>query len=558
MSDQTPAERRAAMLAGIEATHAAFDAQTEGVVAELSKEGGIFGRLTASIVRFFSIGFTKVWIGFHATFEWILEPIRFFVSGDIFRMSTEDIKAMTGTLGALDMFDADDMIAIENTIKRIPVLATIAGPLVRIMLMGQLFKAWTDVLGSTAIQRLNKKYSPTVPAPEAIAKTSFIAPELHSQVVDAMKRSGLSQDDIELLFVSMYSLENPGEIMQLFWRGELSKDQAINRMSELGYTPTRTAELMRLWERIPGLADIVRYLGKEAFEPAMIKKFGLLEDYPRAETEKWVAKQGLAPEWAEKEWISHWRDIGITPVLAGLHRHITLNNGQDVDSAFVNDYMRLIEIPAPIRDLVEKTSYSPYTRVDARRMHDMGVLSDDELVGVYEAQGYDNEHAINMALFTIRYNSREGKSFTRSDVEKAYEDGDLDFNTCLLLLMEAGFHEDYAGFLLTRVDIEKERAKRLDATESIKARFLSYLVNATETRNMLLSIGFTTGRANELLDRWTAIQISNTKLPSKTDLDKLLKHDIIDDSEYKSQMTKLGYAGEYIEWYLRLSKSGTE
>jgi len=535
-----------------------YQQQKETLNEQAGKELGFLGTIVGAMGQFFDAAFSRVWSGFLSLFSFILIPLERFFTGESWRMSPSDLVDMLDGLVGQGFLDPDDVEALSSLASRAGRAGPIITTLVGLQVWTKVFGAFSDVIGATAIQRMNYKYSPTVPNPESIARTSFIAPELHDKVVNAMKRAGLSEDDIKLMFVSMYAMESPNEIMQLFWRGELSKDQAINRMSELGYTPTRTAELMQLWERIPTLGDVVRYLGKEAFEPAMIKRFGLLEDYPQAEAEKWAAKQGLAPEWAEKEWIAHWRDIGVSPVIEGLHRGTEVTGYGTVDDAYVDAYLRLIEIPGPIREIIRKTSYNPYTRVDARRMHDMGVLSDDDLVGVYEAQGYDTEHAANMALFTMRYNTREGKTFTRADVEKGYEDGDLTFDEAGELLVQAGYTVDYAAFILRRVDTEKERAKRLDATEIIKAKYLSHLVNEPDTRRQLLTIGFNNTRASELIDRWTAQQIVNAKLPSKTDLDKMIKHGIIDEREYVKEMTKLGYAERYIEWFLSLAKSGTE
>jgi hypothetical protein len=545
-------------------SQAFIEAETRKIEAEeklreeLQADGGVFGRMLSSIGRFFGVAFEYVWSGFNDILSWVTGPMADWFTGTLLKPKEEEISHLLGWMADMELLDANDRQQLEAFLQNAKhVGGWLAGPITAVILARSFF-AFTDVVGATAVQRLNKKYSPTVPVPETIARTSFIAPELHARVVDAMKRSGLSQEDIELLFVSLYALQNPAEIMQLFWRGKLDKDAAINRMQELGYTPTRVAELMSLWERIPNLSDVIRYLGKEAFEPAMIQKFGLLEDYPKGEAEKWAAMNGYAPEWTEKEWISHWRDIGVTPALEGLHRRVRLSNGDLIDQQWIDDYLRLIEIPGPVRELIHKTSFNPYTRVDARRMHDMGVLDDEELVGVYMDQGYDLEHATNMALFTIRYNQREGKTFTRADVEKGYEDGDLSYDQAGTYLVQAGYDADYAEYLLRRVDIEKARAHRLDAIEVIKARFLSHLIPQTEARNQLISIGLSGSRISELLSRWEVQQINNTKLPSKTDLDKMLKQGIIDEREYRQQMTYLGYKQEYLEWYISLAKSTTE
>ena len=528
------------------------------VLDRVGREGGLYSKLMGTVVSFFEAAWESVWVNFLGLFlSGILPALREWWWG-LWRASDETIDWALSQLNKLDMFDANDLEQLRSMMRDNRFATDALGLLVAPLVAFKSFGAWLDVISGTAVQRLNKKYSPVVPNPGEIARTSFVAPELHDRVVDAMKRSGLSQEDIELVFISKYTLQDPTQIMQLFWRGELTKDQAINRMQELGFTPTRVAELMQLWERIPGMSDVIRYLGKEAFEPDMIRKFGLLEDYPRGEAEKWAAANGFAKEWAEKEWIAHWRDIGVTPVLAGLHRGITLSNGQKVDEAFVDDYMRLIEIPPPIRNLVHQTSFNPYTRVDARRMHDMGVLKDEELVKVYEAQGYDTEHATNMALFTIRYNQRNGRDFSKADIEKGYEDGDIPQGVAFDLMKEAGFSEEYAAYLLSRVDIEKERAKRLDALEIIKSKYLNNLLTETDARNRMLGIGFNNTRISELMDRWILQRTVNAKLPSKTDLDKMFKHDVINEDKYRSEMTKLGYSKEYISWYLDLAKSGID
>ena len=558
MSDNLMGQGQQKYLDNIARWNEQYEAEGQALKDKANENKGFIGIIFSQITDFFQIGFQHVWSGFYGIFKFAIDPWVNLLTGKGLVMGEPAIDKALGAFQRMGLFDSNDVANMKKLMMDNQIAGSFLSPFVALLVLLRGVGAFMSVLGGTAIQRMNKKYSPTVPSPESIARTSFIAPEIHDRVVDAMKRSGLSPEDIELMFVSMYSLQNTEEITQLFWRGEITKDQAIIKMSELGYTPTRTAELMQLWERIPGLSDIVRYLGKEAFEPAMIKRFGLLEDYPRAETEKWAAKQGLAPEWAEKEWIAHWRDIGVTPVLEALHRQFDAPGYGKVDEAYVDSYMRLIEIPAPIRELVIKSAYSPYTRVDARRMHAMGVLADDELVDVYKAQGYDQQHAENMALFTVRYNSQEGKTFTREDVEKAYEDGDISFNDGGEMLVAAGYTVDYAAFILQRVNLEKERAKRTAATDIIKAKYLSHLVTEADTRTRLLAVGYVNSRASELLDTWNAQRINNAKLPSKTDLDKMLKHQIIREDEYRAEMTKLGYNEGYIKWYLSLAKFGTE
>jgi len=524
------------------------------VLEEAEERGGIWKALIEPLLAFFQAAFTKVWSGFNAYNAWWIEAIQKLATGEALTISREAWDRNWEGFRAQGLLDSDDVAALNSLYDSFAGLRGPILPIISIVIVLRLFSSMIDVVGGTVTQRMNKSFSPMVPPPESVVRTSFIAPELHEKVVDALKRTGLSEDDIKLLFVSQYSLYSPAEVAELYWRGELDEEAANNRMMEMGFTRERVAELKKLWNRIPPMQDIIRYLGKEAFEPDMIRKFGLLDDYPRGEAEKWATANGYAPGWAEKEWIAHWRDLGVQFMLEALHRRVKLRNGQLVDAAFVDDYMRLIEIPPTLREIVRETSYNPFTRVDARRMHDLGVLDDDELVGVYMDQGYDEWHAEKMALFTIEYNQRNGRELTRADILAAYEDGDISFNQGVGLLVEIDYKEEYAGFLLGRVDLEKERALREEAIEAVKARYLANLITDPEARNQLMSAGLNVTRANELVNRWSVSRIQNMKLPSKTDLDKMFKHGIITEAEYRRELGRLGYREEYVAWFVSLSQ----
>jgi len=323
------------------------ESEREAIEATKS-EGGLLGRILGTVLKLFSVQWNDTWTRAASVFSYILGPIGRFFTGDLWAISKSDLTDMMDVFITNGMLDKDDINALSGFMDRATVAGRFVAPLLKVFMWFKIFSSFTDVLGGTAIQNLNRKYSPTVPSPESVVRTSFIAPELHDKVVNLCKRAGFSEDDIKLLFVSQYALQNPVDIMQLVWRGVLDKDQAINRMQEIGFTADRTAELMQLWERIPSLQDIVRYMGKEAFEPGMINTFGLMEDFP-GESVDWAAKNGLGKRWAEAEWVSHWRDIGINFMLDAFHRDI-------VDWPFVERYMRLIEFPPGVREVVKETA----------------------------------------------------------------------------------------------------------------------------------------------------------------------------------------------------------
>ncbi len=219
----------------------------------------------------------------------------------------------------------------------------------------------------------------------------------------------------------------------------------------------------------------------------------------------------------------------------------------------IDEFFKLLETPPFWRQRLKNIAYKVLTRVDVRRIHKMGVISDEKLIENYMHQGYSKENAEIMAEFTIEYNESDQRALTKADIVKAYEDRDLSFNQALVMLVEIGYREESAGFYLSRVDLEMERAVRLEQIDLVKDKFLSNLVSEAAARNQLMAAGVVQRRINELLDRWKVIRIKNAKLPSKTDVDKMLKHKIINEGEYRKQMLILGYSEDYIEWFYQLA-----
>jgi hypothetical protein len=66
------------------------------------------------------------------------------------------------------------------------------------------------------------------------------------------------------------------------------------------------------------------------------------------------------------------------------------------------------------------------------------------------------------------------------------------------------------------------------------------------------------GAIADQVETWDITRAKNTKLPSKTDLDKMLRAQVIDILTYRTEMAKLGYAKGYTDWYLALIQKGLE
>ena len=169
-------------------------------------------------------------------------------------------------------------------------------------------------------------------------------------------------------------------------------DAAFNPAISTGMVPW----LMRGYNdkyqaQLPGASDIVRFQLREVFNEQ--QRANLIAGVEGEDFYRWMAENGFNRYWAESYWGAHW----VLPPIGQLNE--MLHRGeieQDEWEKYVkyNDY-----IPAMIPKL-NKIIYNPFTRVDVRRMWDMGVLEDEPTIKAYKDIGYDTDNAKLLLQFT--------------------------------------------------------------------------------------------------------------------------------------------------------------
>ena len=430
----------------------------------------------------------------------------------------------------------------------------IAAPFNFLMFMlitSSLLNSWreTTTYYSSAELRhdLASKYSPELPRIEQILQAAFTAPEKTAEVREVLKKSGLSDEHIDLAFLAQYKLYNEETVRVLWLRGVLSDDEMFMRMREMGYTDTRIKEMSQSWPIIPGPTDLFHLVAREAFEPDMIKLMGLHDEFP-AEQVKWLQQQGLSEDWAMKYWVAHWEQPPIGQGFEMLHRGVI--GMEELDMLY-----RTVEIPPYWRDKLTAIAYMPYTRVDVRRMHDMGVLTDEELIKSYMDLGYDLEHATKMGDFTKLYNQGAEKELTRSNIMQGYKDKLFSREDTIELLGNIDYNEDLAEYFLVTEDYKEAKDLQDDLIDNIRDRYQNNLIDFIEARRLLDDLNLPAVRSRLLLEKWQIKVFKDKRLPSRGDLSKMLLQGIITEDEFRTEMDKLGYNFQYIEWYLKIDSA---
>ena len=415
-------------------------------------------------------------------------------------------------------------------------------------LMARVSVFTNEIKGVMDIYNLDRQYShlaKTTPNPAPIdnlIRSMIIDPKRTNENRAQLAKHGYDKTQIDNMILSYYRTIDEGTIRACYLRKIITNEVMYERMHELGYTDTRIKEIVQTWELIPGPADLFTMVAKEAFEPDIYRALGLDKEFPTEQVE-WLKKQGISEDWAKKYWIAHWDQPSIGQGFEMLHRAV-------ITPAELNLLFRAVEIPDFWRDKLTQIAYMPFTRVDVRRMHDMGTLSDNELIRSYMDLGFDAEKALKMAQFTVSFNAAKEKELTRSAILKSYENGLISKVNAKLLFTSQDYSDALAEYYLTLSDYNTDSETQDLLFDNIKERFLLGDLSATEVKNKLAAMNVQGDKIDALLAKWSLRKFKYQHLPSLADLTDFLLREIISETQYRSIMSRHGYSAGHIQWYL--------
>jgi len=444
---------------------------------------------------------------------------------------------------------ATDKLVDQDTANRLKTITRLQFP------WGGLLSALTmlqvkmnEVKSVMAIVQLDRQYDAmgqTTPNPapvDNLVRSMIIDPGRATENRAELKKHGFSELQIDNIILSYYRTVDEGTLRTQFLRGIISQSRMYERMRELGYSDERTSEIIQTWKMLPGPQDLFMMVAKEAFEPDIYRTLGLDEEFP-SEQIKWLEDQGISEEWARKYWIAHWDQPSIGQGFEMLHRGVITNS--ELDMLF-----RAVEIPSFWRDKLTKIAYNPYTRVDVRRMHDVGVLTDAELIRSYMDQGYDSEKALKMANFTIKFNAEGDAQLSRSAILESFREDLISHSQAMALLMEQEYSEDLAEYYLELESFRRDKKIRDQQIDNLREQFLMSQISVSAVRDALNRLDLRGEKINSLLETWTLDRYKYESIPSKSELDNFLIKGIITEGQYNSLMARHGFSQTFISWYL--------
>ena len=403
-----------------------------------------------------------------------------------------------------------------------------------------------NVASQLSMHQWNEQYKPTIPDPVALILGIFRDPADEARIRSELAKHGYNNERIDTLIKTSKSIPSPDEYKRLFLRGEISDAELTAGYKKYGFTDSEITHLKTLFYPIPNYPDLVRMAVREVFYPDYVSEYGLLDELPGQFLE-YAKKQGLSEEWSKHFWAAHWELPSILQGFEMLHRDVITS--EQLDSLFM-----AVDIMPWWRDKLEAISYNPLTRVDVRRVFKMGIIDREQVLRTYLDLGYNDEKAEWLTKFTEMQNTETDRDLTKAEVLSAYDKAIINYDTCKNMLLDLGYSDDEVSILISVKDYQKVKEIKARELKRIQKYYLAGAYSANQAITELGRLDLVGAEQDSLMSLWDSEKLSKLKMPSKKDIDTLLQAKIINEDQYRIELGKQGYQGNYVEWYIMLMR----
>jgi len=474
---------------------------------------------------------------------------------DAWKASTKYLKkeyektlrtAADGVLDAIKstgLLDERGVAALRNITKHFGILESTALMSSMLILSLQHMKGIMDATSGRIMQGYNKAFSPYALDASSAVRAAFIAPEKYKEAFDVLKRNGLSDADIDLLFLSVYKAHDSDTIRELYYRKTITIDQARVALRENGFTDRRIDELVETWPLIPGPQDLITMAVREAFDERKASNLGLDADFPDAFGD-WMEKQGYTRAWAHMFWRMHWQLPSPQMGFEMFHR-------EEITEEELRELLIALDYAPVWHEHLMNISHNVMTRVDVRRLFELGLINPEQMEKEYKRMGYSPADSKLLRAWTeVEYN-QEYKDITKSEIINQYLEGIIDASEMRNLLTYFGYTPERIETMVALAEYKRAYARQTTLINSLKKLFMTGEVEIGGVQQALAPFNIDPRRIEEMINQWGVERLAGRIVPKKAEMDRWFLEDIMDVEEYRTEMRRAGHTDKNIERYIK-------
>lgn len=362
------------------------------------------------------------------------------------------------------------------------------------------------------------------------------------------QRQGLTAETIDILIPLSRNYIDPTLIRDAYLRGMLSETQVDESLTRLGYTDNDKETIKQLFYLIPSPSDLIRMAVREVFSPDIAQKFGQYEDFPEAF--KTYAKQaGFDEFWSKAYWAAHWELPSPQQGFEMFQREIIT-----YDELLL--LLRALDVMPFWREKLTKINYNLPTRVDLRRMYELKLIDDDELLTRLKHYGYspDDAKLIQRYYQVEREYSQlaeklDGREMTKSEVTQAYNAGLLKRDEAHKQLKDLYYADDDIEVILSMEDYRENVKLRDKRIKLLKEQYIHDVIDDNKVIDELGRMNLNTRELEKVLIDFELEKLPKTKKPNDSDIIRWAKLGLLTSQEVYNEMISIGYSAKYANMF---------
>ena len=390
---------------------------------------------------------------------------------------------------------------------------------------------------------------------------------------EKMKQLGYEEEDSEFLIKLRERLYGAGDLIEMKFRGVISEEEFYSEMAKLGFKKERAEKLVEIAKYLPSPSDFIRFAVRDVFNEHIVKKYGYDEEFPEGIV-PYAAKAGMDRETLLWYWRAHWELPSPTMGFEMLHRlnpevlnTPTVRGGRigdkyakmgldpnsiQTDLDTLRELLKVADYPKYWRDRILAISYYPLTRVDLRRIYQLGLIDETELKGRLMELGYSSEDAELMVEFYKAYKLGTEKELSKSEILRLYRLKAIKREEAKDMLMSLGYDDNEAEYLLALEDYKYYQEWLEQRVKTLQLRFIRGVITENEFVDALNKLGLPSEQASVYYEEALRKREQAEKMPSKADLVNMFKAGVITVGEFREYMKRLGYSEFWVDKYLKM------